>query len=327
MWLHWQPRLYHGLVTQSASNEGTLAAASLERLDVFLRKGGWDDPLSTEGVPPLICAGLAGDAIVTGALIEAKADPMVHGIYRGRETLSTLGLVPRMHALLAAAAIGGDEATIATLLRARADPHLLAGQGGSALHAAAYTDNPKGVLALYRACQSEGVFLDLEQGFVINNATALSIAAYTGTASTVQALLSIGCNRLAVNDNGTNVLQASVSNPRTEMATFEELWGDGEGIDVNEQIRARTVLWQAISCVSRCTCLNVLLDYRHHEGSTLLHNAARLGRLDIVKWLLDHGAVHSLTLRSVYGQLPFDAASKNGIHAKVARALQTVHIQ
>lgn len=56
-----------------------------------------------------------------------------------------------------------------------------------------------------------------------------------------------------------------------------------------------------------------------NHGSTALHNAARVGRKDIVELLIKKGA--NPNLRGFWNELPFEAAERNG-HKEVANYLR-----
>ena len=55
----------------------------------------------------------------------------------------------------------------------------------------------------------------------------------------------------------------------------------------------------------------------HSEGATALHNASLVGNLRVVRWLLEHGAHESLSLKNAMGQTPLDLAHTFGPHPEV----------
>ena len=62
------------------------------------------------------------------------------------------------------------------------------------------------------------------------------------------------------------------------------------------------------------------------RGSTPLHHAARLGRLDIVRWLLENGAAPSLETRNVRGRTPLQMAQKFGPHLALEAELNRLEL-
>ncbi len=104
----------------------------------------------------------------------------------------------------------------------------------------------------------------------------------------------------------------------------------GRPIDVNRRRTSNVLKWRVIRTVFQLAVRTgisrseLAMDLGHTEKSTPLHFAARnvshalsvkpkatltrleQGKVRIVRWLLDHGAVDSLYLKNNMGQTPMD---------------------
>jgi ankyrin repeat protein len=152
------------------------------------------------------------------------------------------------------------------------------------------------------------------------------LAAYSCNPETVRALVDLGCNRGAVGDNGYSVFRAACDNPRMDLETLELLWHNGDGVDLNESAQPRTALWRALTAMSelavKCGGLIPVVSglakaFADLRGSTPLHGAAKVGRLDIAEWLIRHGAVRALRMKTASGATPVMLAKRGGHYALV----------
>jgi hypothetical protein len=153
---------------------------------------------------------------------------------------------------------------------------------------------------------------------------------------TVRALLDVGADRLAINDNGSTVLMVACENPRMDVATLELIWQNGDGIDINAQSHPTSILWKSINFFSRVGVLRNPMQqnvWAHQAGCTALHRSAQAGYVPIVQWLLDHGALYSLNVCTVSGLLPLDLSRIYGPHPRVEEMLsllmkvgQSIHV-
>jgi ankyrin repeat protein len=274
------------------------------------------------GLPPLLCAAFEGSTTVVCALLEARSDP--NRAYRGSVICPHIGLLPGgilpLHTAVGARA---SQTTMRALLSHGADPNAtIAHLGFTPLIGGVYADSADGIRSLHSACIELNMCLELEKGIKSVGISPLGLAAYAADPKTVQALVDIGCDRGAVSDAGSTVFRCACENPRMDFETLELLWQQGDGVDVNETAQPRTQFWQALMSMSEQALKLPIVGgwartFGDYRGSTPLHAAARLGRLNIVKWLVTHGAVHSLQARTVSGATPVELASRGGHYAVV----------
>ena len=62
-------------------------------------------------------------------------------------------------------------------------------------------------------------------------------------------------------------------------------------------------------------------EIANDRGSTPLHKAASIGRLDLVRWLLEHGAEVSLSVRTRRGNTPLQISRLYGPFPQVEAEL------
>jgi ankyrin repeat protein len=279
-----------------------------------------------DGLPPLVCAAAEGNAVVVRALLEARADP--NRGYCGRVVLPTLGLIPGgILPLHLAVGCCASQVVMHTLLVHGADPNATIGDVAvTPLGAGVSEDAAEGILNLHRACVKLAIGLDVEKGLESSHVSPLQFAAYASNPETVQALVEIGCNRSHVSDNGFSVFRCACENPRMDLSTLELLWKQGDGVDLNETAQPKSALWQALMTISEVATKcggkvpfvgGLTKTFAHLRGSTPLHGAAKVGRFEVVSWLVQHGATSSLQTRTVSGATPL-AFAKRGGHDAVA---------
>jgi ankyrin repeat protein len=274
-------------------------------------------------LPPLHCAAAEGSATVVRALIEARAD--TNQAYCGRTAVPYLGILPGVQPLHLAVGFCASQGAVHALLAHGADPNATVGDVAlTPLAAGAYEDSADGIRALHQACNELNLTLQVEKGLEKFASSPLALAALSGGPETVRALVEIGCDRGAVGGNGYSVFRSACENTRMDLQTLELFWQNGTGADVNETAQPRTPLWHGLMVMSELVVryggalsgiavwAKPLADIR---GSTPLHGAARVGRLDIVEWMIDHGAVRSLRAKTTSGMTPLKLAERGGHYA------------
>src|SRR5579871_310042 len=164
---------------------------------------------------------------------------------------------------LADAAQQGDKATVASLLKQKADVNGVQGDGSTALHWAAAQDD----LEMAKALLAAGA--DVKAVTRISAVTPLFMASKNGSASMIDALLTAGADANAVDSNGTTPLMvASASGSADAVKAL---------LDHKAQVNAK--------------------DKAH--GQTALMFAAALNRADVIRVLMDHGADAKITTNVV----------------------------
>jgi ankyrin repeat protein len=274
-------------------------------------------------------AAVEDDVVVVKALLEARADP--NHAYQGNGSYH-LGLIRGILPLHQAVCFRASQETMRELLVNGADPNAPFGYHGlTPLGAGAYVDSAEGILALHRACAELDLKLDMECGVKSLGTSPLAIAAYAGNPETVRTLVHIGSDRSAVGDNGYNMLRFACENLRMDLETLELLWNKGDGVDVNEVARPRTAQWSALMTAGELALLCGVGGWAKTVGnsrcSTPLHGAARMGRLDAVKWLIEHGAACSVEALTASDATPLAFASRAGHHKVVGFLKQVISAQ
>ena len=99
---------------------------------------------------------------------------------------------------------------------------------------------------------------------------------------------------------------------------------------VNTRMRSRTFFWHAVdACVQFVDAIGIarrssfVREIANDKGSTPLHKAASIGRLDLVQWLLAHGAEPSLRVRNARGNTPLHIARLFGPYPDVEAELRS----
>ncbi len=164
---------------------------------------------------------------------------------------------------LADAAQEGDKATVANLLKQKADVNGAQGDGSTALHWAASQDD----LEMAKALLAAGA--DVKAATRISTVTPLFMASKNGSAPMIDALLSAGADANVVDSNGTTPLMlASASGSADAVKAL---------LDHKAQVNVK--------------------DKAH--GQTALMFAAALNRDGVIRVLMDHGADAKITTNVV----------------------------
>jgi ankyrin repeat protein len=169
--------------------------------------------------------------------------------------------------------------------------------------------------------------LSVNAGLRLNNASALGIAAYLGPPAAVEALLDLGADASHVCDHGSFVWTDACQNPQTTVATLELLKRRTGTHNINMRQLSLTNKWGVIDRIFefrerfRLGDSEFVHGMANTRGSTPLHFAARIGRLDIVRWLLANGAAPSLKLRNARNRTPLLMAHNFGPHLAVEAEL------
>ena len=158
----------------------------------------------------------------------------------------------RLHYAAGATAFtSGTDTMIYALIEAGAVVDAIApASGATPLMAAAALGNAPGIAGLVSACKALGKSLNLDQGSAVISASALNIAAFMGTPVATAMLVELRANPLAMNDNGSSVLNDACRNPRTEISTLDLLLSHGQG-DLNARQKPRTAFWAGINLAAR----------------------------------------------------------------------------
>lgn len=219
---------------------------------------------------------------------------------------------------LADAAEHADWTSARALLAQGADVNAVQADGMSALHWAAYQDNPE-IAALFvkagadvRAASRYGV-------------TPLSLACTNGNAAMVELLLAAGADAGAPLPGGeTPLMTASRSG---SVAAVRALLARGAAVDARDERRGQTALiWAAAEghadVVQALIAAKADVNQRLPSGFTPLLFAVREGRLDVVRTLLEAGASANDTIpaepgkrRGYGGRLP--AMGTSALHLAV----------
>ena len=225
---------------------------------------------------------------------------------------------------LAAAAMRGDIDTVKTLLKKNADVNESQGDGTTALHWAAYRNDPNVAELLI------GAGANISAKTRLGDLTPLLLAAKNGNTAVIKILLKAGTDVNLADRNGTTPLMysaASGSGP-----TVKLILESGADVDAKDQTNGQTALMfasaQGRTNVVRILAasgadLNVLTElsevvkwkdrFRDENGNakirknreeafsgglSALHFAARERHLDVSKALVESGANVNLTARS-----------------------------
>jgi ankyrin repeat protein len=294
------------------------------RLSAFMEMGGFDGSKGKREMTPLMSASMAGNVELVRSLLDAGED--ANGRYHGT-AIGSLGIMRGATALHLAVIHGCSAACVELLLRRSANLDARAGPvGGNPLHAAAAVSGV-GVRALAEGCAAAGVPLDVDAGALLNNASALNIAAYLGTPGSVAALLELGADVSHFNDNGGNVWSDVCFNPQMDIETLELIKSRAGIQHMKNQQRPLTARWAVISRVFEFLERagrgesELVRELANSRGSTPLFWAASNGKLDLVRWLLENGAEPSVVVRNAQGRTPLQMAHLCGPHLAVEATL------
>ena len=330
MWTAMTPGVMQGLISNDMP---ALPSSVKDFISAYRFKGARDEESHDSGLCPTMLSAMSGNFVVLNQLISHHN---VDVNARLQTNLYEVGAEPGLTALhLAVASCPQNQvyAIVAALLAAGADPNLTNKQGSTSLLAAAMYQNLEAVRALLACGRST---LDLETGLKANHATALSIAAFTGTTEIVEALVHAGANRKHIEDGGGSKLTDACSNPAADVRMLEVLCRGDLSLrsNINDQMKPRTARFKMIDIAARAalrvqgSATSLLVTGRAHcEGSTALHFSARSGNAKLVRWLLDNGAEPSLFIKNKMGCIPIDLARIFGPHTVVEGLLGAAMIK
>ena len=336
LWLALVPHFMNGLPDNDAALEGSRSSGPgmIEAEDAvkdFLATYHFKTTKDEEGragsgLTPLGHAAMVGNVVVAAELIKQGAD--VHCKLRKFNT--TVGADIGATALHFAVSVcpARQAEMIAVLLRAGADANAPSNSGGTPLMAGVTLHHVAGVKALLECAKDT---IDLERGLNINDATALSLAAYMGTPELCEVLINAGASRKHINDHGGTKLHDACGNVATTKQMLDVLWSDGE-LDINAVQHSKTMFWTLCSAYFQMGVRHgfiakshFAMNMAHSAGSTPLHKSANKGLVDVTDWLLQHGAHKSLYVRDEMGATPLDVARIFGpnpaIEAKLGAAM------
>ena len=192
-------------------------------------------------------------------------------------------------ALLADAVQRGETPTVRSLLAQDADVNATQGDGATALHWAAYRNDPEMTAALIRA----GVDVQAANDFGV---TPLALAARNGNAEVIAQLLAAGVDpndpRQAVNAGETPLMLAARAG---QVDAVQVLADAGADMNARETWNGQTALMWAgaeahVPIVETLIALGADIHARSNSGATPLLFAARKGSIGAVRALLAAGA-------------------------------------
>jgi ankyrin repeat protein len=149
------------------------------------------------------------------------------------------------------AAMQGDKAAVAALLKQGMDVNSAQGDGSTALHWAAYHGDLEMTKALLKAGAS------VKAATRIGSMTPLSMACQNGNPSVIEALLSAGANAREVNTNGTTVLMTAAAAGSADAVKL--LLDRGADVNAKDNTNGQTALMFAASRNS-AGALKVLIE-------------------------------------------------------------------
>jgi len=153
-------------------------------------------------------------------------------------------------ARLSEAAMRGDRAAVASLLKQGADIDGAQGDGSTALHWAAFNDDLETTKMLIAA--GANVKVTTREGAI----TPLFMAANNGNAAIMEALLKAGAGANSVKANGTTVLMLAASSGNPDAVKL--LLDRGANVDARESVHGQTALMFA-AALNRSAAVRVLL--------------------------------------------------------------------
>jgi ankyrin repeat protein len=142
--------------------------------------------------------------------------------------------------------------------------------------------------------------------------TALMLAAMAGTIDSAKLLIDKKANVNAVNANGSSALNFAVANNKKEMVEF--LISKGADIKVENPENGSTILHNAAMAATPELFIHLFPEFNDInlmcKDGTPLHFAAKMGRVETIKYLAENGADFNLTDEK--GNLPLHIAAAEG---------------
>ncbi|HEV1284343.1 MAG TPA: ankyrin repeat domain-containing protein, partial [Bryobacteraceae bacterium] len=154
---------------------------------------------------------------------------------------------------LSEAAMRGDRAAVATLLKQGVDIDGAQGDGSTALHWAAFNDDLETTKMLIAA--GANVKVTTREGAI----TPLFMAATNGNAAIIEALIKAGAGANSVKATGTTALMLAASSGNPESVKI--LLDRGANVDAKESVHGQTALMFA-AALNRDAAIRVLLAHK-----------------------------------------------------------------
>ena len=195
-------------------------------------------------------------------------------------------------ATLADAAERRDTALVRTLIEAKTDVNAAQIDGTTALHWAAYNDDPEMATLLVRS----GANVNAVNRYGV---PPLSLACATGNAAVVKLLLRAGADANATLKGGETVLMVAARSGNLE--AVKALFERGARHDVRERLGQTALMWAAAE--GHAAVVRALIDAGADVSATLdsgftpFFFAVREGHIDVVRALLDAGVDVNATLQ------------------------------
>jgi hypothetical protein len=333
LWQALVPHFMHGLPhnnaahTLSRSSSVMLEANEVDVVKIFLKSYRFKSAKDEEGyggsgLTPLVHAAMVGNVEVTAGLIAQGAD--VHSTTRKFDTTTGFdAMCTPLHFMMSYCPVRHRE-MVELLLRAGSHMNAPSKSGATPLMAAVVYHNAPALQALLECARDT---IDLKRGIKVNSNTALGMAAYLGTPELCVMLIKAGASRTHAQDHGGTKLHDACQNVATTKPMLDLIWNDGE-ININTATRSATAWWSFVGVYFQIGFKSGLMRksefvmcLAHSAGSTPLHFAAQNGLVDVVEWLLDHGAHKSLRIRNQMGASPLDIARIFGPYPAVQTKL------
>ena len=317
LWKASMPRFVQGLSVETSAEATTVDAFLLEY--EYPREA---DKKKSHDVSPLLLAVMAGKLGVTRELARVQPTEVPAHLMADFPALNLwIGFEP-IHAAVAYC-VTNQIAIITTLLEKGANPNVSSGNSGfTPLHTAAITHNHEGMSALVEVA---GNRLEIDkENHGSRSDTALGIAARFGTQRCVEALLAANANSGHINCSGRTKLMLACENTSATPAMLTSLNRAGT-IDVCQRVKPivqvlarrpfEMAAWKDVMG------LGVESERLHMRGATAMHAAASHGHTDLVRWLLEHKAGASLSVKNAMGCTPLGVTREFGPFPETAAVL------